>query len=146
MIEAAGQGGATVPLPFDPNEAFGKSRAPVRGTVNGVAFQSTTAIYGGVAYLGVTKALRQEAGADIGDEVDVEIELDDAPREVDVPPELATVLGRDLEAAQAFEKLSYTHRKEYARWIAEAKRAETKERRLSKVAEMLRDGARTPDA
>jgi Domain of unknown function (DUF1905) len=92
VIEAAGRGGATVPLPFDPKEAFGKARAPVRGTVNGVPFRSTVAIYGGVAYLGVTKALRKEAGADIDDEVDVEIELDDAPREVDVPPELAAVL------------------------------------------------------
>ena len=145
MIEAAGQGGATVPLPFDPKEAFGKSRAPVRGTVNGVAFWSTTAIYGGIAYLGVTKALRKEPGADIGDEVVVEIELDDAAREVDVPPELAAVLRSDLEAAQAFETLSYTHQKEYARWISEAKRTETKERRLAKVAEM-RDGLRTPDA
>jgi Bacteriocin-protection, YdeI or OmpD-Associated len=74
-----------------------------------------------VAYLGVTRALRKEAGADIGDEVDVEIELDDAPREVEVPPEPAAVLKSDPAAARAFEKLSYTHRKEYARWITEAK-------------------------
>jgi hypothetical protein len=146
VIQAAGRGGATVPLPFDPKEAFGKTRAPVRGAVNGVAFRSTTAIYGGVAHLGVTKALRKEAGADVGDEVDVEIELDATPREVDVPPELAAVLRQDRAAARAFEKLSYTHRKEYARWIADAKRAETKERRLAKVAEMLRRGVRTPDA
>jgi hypothetical protein len=146
VIEAAGSGGATVPLPFDPKEVFGKARAPVRGAVNRAPFRSTVAIYGGVAYLGITKALREEAGADIGDEVDVEIELDDAPRDVDVPPELAAVLERDAEAARAFEKLSYTHRKEYARWIAEAKRAETKQRRIAKVAEMLRKGVRTPDA
>jgi Bacteriocin-protection, YdeI or OmpD-Associated/Domain of unknown function (DUF1905) len=146
VIEAAGSGGATVPLPFDPKEVFGKARAPVRGGVNRAPFRSTVAIYGGVAYLGITKALREEAGADIGDEVDVEIELDDAPRDVDVPPELAAVLERDAEAARAFEKLSYTHRKEYARWIAEAKRAETKQRRIAKVAEMLRKGVRTPDA
>jgi len=146
VIEAAGRGGATVPLPFDPKEAFGKARAPVRGTVNGIAFRSTTAIYGGVAYLGVTKALRKEAGADVGDEVDVDIELDDTQREVDVPPELAAVLRQDRAAARTFEKLSYTHRKEYARWIAEAKRAETKERRLAKVTEMLRSGVQTPDA
>jgi uncharacterized protein YdeI (YjbR/CyaY-like superfamily) len=59
---------------------------------------------------------------------------------------LAAVLKRDPEAARAFEGLSYTHRREYARWIAEAKRAETKERRLAKAARMLRDGVRTPDA
>ena len=146
MIEAAGHGGATVPLPFDPRSEFGKARAPIRGTVNGAPFRSTVAIYGGVGYLGVTKALREAAGAGIGDEVDVEIELDDAPREVEVPAELAAVLERDPEAAAAFEKLSYTHQKEYARWIAEAKRAETKQRRVAKAAQMLRNGIRTPDA
>jgi hypothetical protein len=145
VIEAAGRGGATVPLPFDPKEVFGKARAKIRGTVNGAPFRSTVAIYGGVGYLGVAKALREAAGAEIGDEVDVDVELDDAPREVDVPPELAAVLKRDREAARAFEKLSYTHRREYARWIAEAKRAETKERRVAKAAEMLRAGIRTPD-
>lgn len=143
-IEAAGGGGAFVPLPFDPADAFGKARAAVRGTVNGAPFRSTVAIYGGAAYLGVTKALRAAAGADVGDEVDVEIELDDAPREVDVPTELAALLARDAEAARAFEALSYTHRREYARWIADAKRAETKERRVAKAAEMLRGGVRTP--
>jgi hypothetical protein len=146
VIEAAGRGGATVPLPFDPKAEFGKARAPIRGTLNGAPFRSTVAIYGGVAYLGVTKALREAAGAEIGDEVDVEVELDDAAREVDVPPELAAVLEDDSEAAQGFEKLSYTHRREYARWIAEAKRAETKERRVAKAAEMLRSGTRSPDA
>jgi hypothetical protein len=146
VIEAAGRGGATVPLPFDPKSEFGKDRAPIRGTVNGAPFRSTVAIYGGVGYLGVTKALREAAGAGIGDEVDVEIELDDAPREVEVPAELATVLEGDPEAARAFEKLSYTHRKEYARWIADAKRADTKERRVAKAAKMLRQGIRTPDA
>jgi hypothetical protein len=135
-----------VPLPFDPKSEFGKARAPIRGTVNGAPFRSTVAIYGGVGYLGVTKALREAAGAGVGDEVDVEVELDDASREVEVPPELATVLEGDPEAARAFEKLSYTHRKEYARWIADAKRADTKERRVAKAAKMLRQGIRTPDA
>jgi hypothetical protein len=146
VIEATGRGGATVPLPFDPKSEFGKARAPIRGTVNGAPFRSTVAIYGGVGYLGVTKALREAAGAGVGDEVDVEVELDDASREVEVPPELATVLEGDPEAARAFEKLSYTHRKEYARWIADAKRADTKERRVAKAAKMLRQGIRTPDA
>src|SRR5262245_23672297 len=145
-IEDTGRGGAAVTLPFDPKTEFGKARAPIRGTVNGVPFRSTIAIYGDVAYLGVATALRQAAGAEIGDEVDVEVELDDAPREVDVPPELAAVLKRDPEAARVFETLSFTHRKEYARWIAEAKRADTRERRLAKAAQMLRDGVLTPDA
>jgi HEAT repeat protein len=145
VVEAAGRGGAVVPLPFDSKSVFGKARAPIRGTLNGAPFRSTVASYGGVGYLGVTKALREEAGAGIGDEVDVDVELDEAPREVEVPPELAAVLKGDREAACAFEALSYTHRREYARWIAEAKRPETKQRRVTKAAELLRSGVRTPD-
>jgi Bacteriocin-protection, YdeI or OmpD-Associated/Domain of unknown function (DUF1905) len=146
VIKATGRGGAAVTLPFDPKLEFGKARAPIRGTVNGAPFRSTVAIYGGVAYLGLTKAQRQAAGAEIGDAVDLEIELDETPREVDVPPELAAVLKRDPEAARVFDNLSYTHRKEYARWIAEAKRAETKQRRVAQAAQMLRDEIRKPDA
>jgi hypothetical protein len=143
-IEAAGHGGAVLKLPFDPKAALGRARAPVRGTVGGAPFRSTVAIYGGVAYLGVAKPLRAAAGVEIGDEVDVEIELDDAPREVEVPTELAELLERDPQAARAFDQLSYTHRREYARWIAEARRPETKLRRASKAAKMLRAGIRTP--
>ena len=134
-----------MPLPFDAKAVFGKARAPIRGTVNVTPFRSTVAVYGGVGYLGVSKSLREAAGVEVGDEVDVEIELDDARRDVDVPPELTELLARDREAARTFERLSYTHRREYARWIADAKRAETKERRLAKAGDMLRNGVRTPD-
>ena len=64
VIGAAGRGGATVPLPFDPKSEFGKARAPIRGTVNGAPFRSTVAIYGGVAYLGVTKAYARRPAPD----------------------------------------------------------------------------------
>ena len=144
-IEAARGGGAVVPLPFDARDAFGKARAPIRGTVNGETFRSTVAVHGGVSYLGVPKALRAAAGADVGDEVEVEVELDEAPREVEVPPELATALAGDEAAAGAFAALSYTHRREYARWIAEAKRAETRARRVAQAVELLRAGVKTPD-
>jgi Domain of unknown function (DUF1905) len=107
VIKATGRGGAAVTLPFDPELEFGKARAPIRGTVNGAPFRSTVAIYGGVAYLGLTKAQRQAAGAEIGDAVDLEIELDETPREVDVPPELAAVLKRDPEAARVRQLVVY---------------------------------------
>ena len=144
-IEAARGGGAMIPLPFDAKEAFGKARAPVRGTVAGEPFRSTVAVYGGVSYLGVPKALRAAAGADVGDEVDVEVELDDTPREVEVPAPLVEALAADEAAAAAFGRLSYTHRREYARWIDEAKRDETRARRVSQAVEMLRAGVKTPD-
>jgi Domain of unknown function (DUF1905)/Bacteriocin-protection, YdeI or OmpD-Associated len=139
-IEAARGGGAYVALPFDPKQALGKARAPVRGTVNGTPFRSTVAVYGGDAYLGLSKELRAAAGADVGDVVDVELEQDDEPREVELPAELAG----DADAAAAFAKLSYTHKREYARWLDEAKRPETRARRAAKAAQMLRDGVKTP--
>jgi Bacteriocin-protection, YdeI or OmpD-Associated/Domain of unknown function (DUF1905) len=133
--------GAGVELPFDPKAMFGKARAPIRGTVNGIAYRSTVAIYGGKAYLGLRKDQRAAAGVDDGDQVTVEIELDDEPRDVETPPAIAA----DAEAAAAFAKLSYTHKREYARWLESAKREETRARREAQAVEMLRAGVKTPD-
>ena len=72
--------------------------------------------------------------------VDVSVELDTAPREVEVPPALAEALAGDPVAGAAYENLAYTHRKEFARWIAEAKREETRERRVAQALVMLREG------
>jgi hypothetical protein len=133
----------TVELPFDPRERFGKARAPVRGTVAGASFQTTVAVYGGRYYVGFNKRVRDRANIAIGEEVDVTIELDDEPRTVDVPPLLASALDRDAQAKAEFERLSYTHRREYAEWISEAKREETRVRRADKALAMLREGVRS---
>jgi hypothetical protein len=140
---AAGEA-PTVELPFDAKQRFGKARAPVRGSVNGAEFRTTVAVYGGVHLIGFNKDVRERAGIAIGDEVEVMLERDDEPRTVDIPPALAAALEEDGEAKAAFEGLSYTHRREYAEWIAEAKREETRERRVAKAVEMLRDGVRSP--
>jgi bifunctional DNA-binding transcriptional regulator/antitoxin component of YhaV-PrlF toxin-antitoxin module len=134
----------TVELPFDAKERFGKARAPVRGSVNGTEFRTTVAVYGGPHLIGFNKEVRERAGIAIGDEVEVRLERDDEPRTVDVPPALAAALEQDEQARAAFEGLSYTHRREYAEWVAEAKREETRERRLAKAVAMLRDGVRSP--
>ena len=119
---------------------FGKARAPVRGTINGHPFRSTVAVYGGRSYLPVNKALRDAAGVAAGDAVVVELEADDQARTVDPPPDLAA----DREARAAFEGLSFTHQREYAEWVAEAKREATRRRRVAQAVEMLRDGRRHP--
>ena len=106
--------------------------------------RSRLAVYGGETVLGLTNAFRAQAGIQVGDVVAVELERDDEPREVEVPPELRAALDADDAARAAFDGLSFTHRKEYARWIAEAKRKETRERRLAKAVRMLREGFRTP--
>jgi hypothetical protein len=134
----------TVELPFDAKERYGRARAPVRGKVNGVEFRTTVAVYSGVSLIGFNKGLREKAGIEIGDEVTVELERDDEPREVDGPPLLEQGLAGDPAAAAAFDALSYTHRREYAEWIAQAKKEETRKRRAGKALEMLKAGRRHP--
>jgi hypothetical protein len=144
VVEEAGRGGHRVEVPFDAKAEFGEARAPVACEVNGVEYRSRLALYGGKAYLGLRKDLLASAGAGVGDEIDVVMERDDAPRVVDVPPALAGALEKNPKAREFYDSLSFTHRKEYARWIAEAKREETRERRVEKALAMLHEGVRTP--
>jgi bifunctional DNA-binding transcriptional regulator/antitoxin component of YhaV-PrlF toxin-antitoxin module len=131
-------------VPLDARKLWGEARPPVAGTVNGVPFRSRLMVYGGQTVLGLTNAFREQAGIAAGDEVEVVIDRDDAPREVEVPDELRAALDGDETARAAFEKLSFTHRREYASWIAEAKREGTRVRRTAKALEMLRAGTKTP--
>ncbi|MEA2437731.1 MAG: hypothetical protein QOF65_2287 [Thermoleophilaceae bacterium] len=134
-----------VVVPGDPKAEFGGARAPVAGTVNGSPFRGRLMVYGGVTYLGFRKEIRDAAGGiEEGDEVEVVIARDDAPREVEVPEALAAALAGDAEARRVFDGLAFTHRKEYAVWIAEAKRDETRVRRVEKALEMLRGGVKHP--
>jgi hypothetical protein len=134
-----------VVVPCDPKAEFGGARAPVAGTVNGTPFRGRLMVYAGVTYLGFRKEIRDAAGGiEQGDEVELVIERDDAPREVDVPAALASALEQDPGAKGVFDSLAFTHRKEYAQWIAEAKREETRTRRVERALAMLREGAKHP--
>ena len=143
-VLAAEDGGVFFEVPLDVPAALGRARAPVRGTINGHPFRSTVAVYGGRSYLPVNKALRDAAGVAAGDAVVVELEADDQPRTVDPPPDLAGALAADPEARAAFDGLSFTHQREYAQWVAEAKRQATRRRRVEQAVQMLRDGRRHP--
>jgi len=122
----------------------GAKRFPVVATVNGHTWCTTVTRMRGEFLLGLNRAVRQEAGVEAGDTVEVKLELDTAPREAEVPEALANALAEDSEARAAFDRLAYTRRKEYARWINEAKRDETRQRRVAQALEMLRQGkART---
>jgi Bacteriocin-protection, YdeI or OmpD-Associated/Domain of unknown function (DUF1905) len=127
-----------VEIPFDPREVFGEARPPVRGTVNGFAFRGRVAKYGGQYLLGFRREIREGAGITEGDVVELALELDTEPREVEVPPDLEAAF--DNETRAAFERMSYSHRKDYADWIEEAKRPETRARRVAKAVEMIRAG------
>jgi hypothetical protein len=137
-----GERGLVVPL--DVKALWGEARPPVVALVNGVEYRSRLMVYGGETWLGLTNAFRKQLGVGEGDTVEVELDRDDAPREVQVPAEFQKELDADDEARAAFEKLSFTHRREYAEWIASAKRADTRERRLARALEMLRAGSKTP--
>jgi hypothetical protein len=129
-------------VPFDPKAVLGKVRAPVRVTINGFTFRTTIARMGGRTFVGLNREVREETSVAAGDRVAVELVGDDEPRTVEVPPDLAAALDGGQRAF--FDSLSYTHRKEYVRWIEGAKREETRRARVEKAAEMLRAGVRTP--
>jgi hypothetical protein len=118
----------------------GAKRFPVVATVNGYTWRTSVARMKGEFLVGLSREVRQKAGAEAGDEVEVTLELDEAPREVEVPEALAAALAADPEASASFERMAFTHRKEYARWVTEAKKEETRERRVQQAVEMIRSG------
>jgi hypothetical protein len=118
----------------------GAKRFPVVATVNGYTWRTSVARMRGEFLLGLNREVRQGAGIEAGDEVEVELALDTAPREVELPPALGQALASDPAARKVFDGLAFTHRKEYTRWIGEAKREETRERRVAKALEMLQAG------
>ena len=133
---------AAFDLPFDPKAEFGKVRAPVRVTINGYEFRTTVASMSGRYLVGLNKEVRAGAGVEAGDRVTVELVLDDEPRTVEIPGDLAAAL--DPESRSFLDGLAYTHRKEYVRWIEEAKREETRRARIEKAAAMLAERVRHP--
>jgi hypothetical protein len=118
----------------------GAKRFPVVASVNGFTWRTTVTRMGGEYLLGLSRDVRQSAGVEDGDEVEVRLELDGSPREVALPAVLADALAADPAVASAFERMAFTHRKEYARWISEAKREETRARRVVQALEMIRAG------
>jgi hypothetical protein len=146
-IEEAGMGGgAGVTFPYDVEAEFGtRGSVPVKATFDGVPYSGSLMNCGDMRHtLGVLKAIREKIGKGPGDVVDVVLWKDDAKRTVAVPGEFEKLLKKE-KVWGAFETLSYTHKKEYVRWITEAKREETRTNRLSKSVEMLRSGIKTPD-
>jgi hypothetical protein len=118
----------------------GAKRFPVRATVDGFTWRGAVARMKGEFLLGLNREVREAAGVEAGDEVSVELALDTEERTVEVPEALASALAADAAAKKAFDGLAYTHRKEFARWVGEAKKEETRDRRVGQTLEMLREG------
>jgi hypothetical protein len=134
---------AAITPPVDVAETFGtRGRVPVRGTINGFPYRSSLMPYGGVHMMPVNQALRRGAGAEPGDVVEVVMERDDEARTVEAPPELKKELAKSKTAQANWEKLSFTHKKEMSISVRDAKQEETRVRRLAKVMQVLRTGAK----
>ena len=117
-IQGEGGGGAFVVLPFDVEAAFGSKRPKVKATFDGVLYRGTAVRMGSPDhFLIIRKDIRAQIGKQAGDEVAVTVELDTEPRVVELPEDFAEALKPYPEARAFFDGLSYTHRKEYARWI-----------------------------
>ncbi len=131
-------------IPFNAEEVFGRrGLIPVSGTINGYAFRSSLMPEAeGRHYLAANKTMLAGAKAVSGDTVHLVLELDTAERTIEPPPELASALQSDPRADAAFEKFAYSHRKEYADWVAGGKKPETRQSRAQKAVEMIAAGKR----
>jgi Bacteriocin-protection, YdeI or OmpD-Associated/Domain of unknown function (DUF1905) len=140
-LESGGKTATGIEIPAKVVEALGSGRKPpVRITIGGHTYRSTVASRGDRYLVGVSAENRALAGVAAGDEVDVDIELDTAPREVAVPTDLATALDADAEARRFFEALSFSQKQWYVIPIEQAKKPETRTRRIEKALAMLRAG------
>jgi hypothetical protein len=137
-VEVEGRTATFFEVPLDVPAIFGRARPPVRVTIGGHTYRSTIAVYGGRYFLPLNRENREAAGVAAGERISVELEADTEERTVEVPDDLRAALDEDAEARAAFDALSYTHRKEYAEWVAEAKRDETRMRRIARTLERLR--------
>ena len=126
-----------VEIPFDVKAAYGSARAKVKVMVNGVTLRTTVAAYRGKCYVGFRRDSREAMGIEIGQTIAVAIEPDTEPRVVEVPEDLRRALSKNAVARRRFEALAPSHRKEHAQWVAEAKKDETRARRVLRVIEML---------
>ncbi|GIE90173.1 YdeI/OmpD-associated family protein [Actinoplanes regularis] len=116
----------------------GGARPPVTITINGHSWKSRVAIMRGRHLLGLSNANRQAAGVAVGDEVEVELELDSEPRVVVEPPDFAQALDDDPVARAAYDALAYSHKREHVRAVESAKKPETRLRRIEKAIAALR--------
>ena len=140
-IQNAGGGGAFVEVPFDVETAFGSKRPKIKALIEGVPYRGLLVRMGGPNHmLIILKGIREQIGKTFGDEIRVSVEEDVEERVVAIPAELKRIFKSDKEAKAAFEKLSYTHQKEYVTWINGAKKEETRQNRIVKTIEMLKKG------
>ncbi len=130
-------GGCFVEVPFDPRAEFGKIRAPVKVTVNGFTFRTTIAAMGGCNLIGINKANQAGAGIGPGDKITLIVEADTEPRVVAVPEDLAAAFKKSKKLSAAWEKISYTHKREYVEAIEKSKHPDTRRKWIERTIDAL---------
>ena len=139
VIQNPGGGGAFVEVPFDVEAAFGSKRPKVKAMIGGIPYRGTLTRMGTDCHvLGIRKEIREQIGKTFGDEVTIMLESDTEPRVIEIPDQLQKAFKAEKEAKVRFEKLSYTHQKEYVSWINEARKEETRQSRIVKTIAALK--------
>jgi hypothetical protein len=144
-IQTGDGGGAYVFFPYNTGKEFStEGKVPVKASFDGVPYTGSLIKYGHPLHmLGMLKAIREQIGKGPGDTVEVVVWKDEEVRTVQVPAQFERLLKKE-GLLPVFDEMSYSHRKEYCRWITEAKKKETRLKRIEKAVEMLKKGARTP--
>jgi hypothetical protein len=139
ILDAGNSGGAYLEFPFNTQEIFGtNNRIPVRINFNGEPYRGSLVRMGTECHIvPILKSIREKIGKGIGDSVDVEVFLDDEIRLVEVPQDVQAALEKNPKAKEKFSALSYSHQREYVLWIDEAKKVETRQRRIEKLITIL---------
>jgi hypothetical protein len=129
---------ASFTLPFDTREVWGKAKVPVKVTINGYTWRSTVGSRGRIQYIVVNAAARLHAGVKAGDTVTIVLAPDTEKRDIEIPIQLRRALGAKL--TEKLRRLSFTHKKEFVVWYSEAKKEDTRARRVEKMKAMLSAG------
>ena len=136
--ESRADASAYFTLPFDTRDVWGRAKVPVKVTINDYTWDSTVGNRGGQQYIVVNAEARKKAGVKAGDFVSITLEPDAEKRDIEAPIPLQRALGAKL--TQKLNALSFTHKKEFVVWYSEAKKEDTRARRVEKMKQMLSAG------
>jgi Bacteriocin-protection, YdeI or OmpD-Associated/Domain of unknown function (DUF1905) len=139
-VEQSGRTATSFEVPLDVRDLFGSTHPPIKVTINTHTYRTTPAVYGGRYYVSLSKPNREAARVAADERITVTIEHDGDPRKIEAPPDLAAALDDDDDAREFWDRLSYSHRREYVEWLDDAKRSATRAKRIEKAVEALRGG------
>lgn len=127
-------------IPFDVEKEFGAKRVKVNATFDALPYRGSIVRMSGCYLIGITQELRKRMGKGPGDTVRVTVEKDEEERNVELPEDFSALLSNHGDAMSTFDKLSFTKKKEYVTWITGAKKVETRDARIEKALQLLKEG------